>query len=49
MDRGGARKGGDPKPKLSVWGMALMMCVSVGEAFVTRWRGDWRLNRRKKE
>lgn len=45
---GGTGKKADPKPKLSVLGMAVMMWVSEGEASVTGW-GDWRPSRRKKE
>lgn len=43
VDRGGAGKRADSKPKLSVLAMAVMMYVSLGEAWVTGWGaiGDW--------
>lgn len=33
MDVGGAGRRADPKPKVSVLGMAVMVCVSVGQAW----------------
>lgn len=34
MDWGGAGKRADPKPRLSVLVMAVMMCVSAGQTLV---------------